>query len=356
MFAQIIVLILFVVGMAAGWMLAEALGIRRLFGANELYGLILFILLGASIGYLIGSALARWLQKALARAERFITRVPGWEILLAAAGLIIGLTLATLASFPVRSIEAPELRTVLTFVVFIVFGVLGLQLAMAKKAEFSRLLPHLSHAGDGPGGRAARPKVVDTSAIIDGRIADLLGTGFLEGRLLVPRFVLRELQGIADSEDALKRNRGRRGLDLLGQLQQQAPDQVEIYDADYPDAPDVDAKLLRLAYDIGGAVLTNDYNLNRVAAIQGVTVLNLNELGNALKPAVLPGERLTVSVLREGKEQGQGVAYLEDGTMVVVESGKKLIGEEAGVVVTSVLQTPAGRMIFAKVDGPGAPM
>lgn len=355
MFAQIIVLILFVMGMAVGWMVAEAMGIRQIFGANELYGLLLFILLGASIGYLIGSALSRWLQKALVRAESLVTRVPGWEILLAAFGLIIGLTLATLASFPVRSIEAPELRTVLTFIVFIVFGALGLQLSMAKKDDFGRIFPQLRRPSGSAGRSFGGPKVFDTSVIIDGRVGDLAATGFLEGRFLIPGFVLAELQTIADSDDPLRRNRGRRGLDVLGRLQREVPDAVEIYEVDYPEVSEVDAKLLKLAHDVGGAVLTTDYNLNRVAEIQGVPVLNINELANALKPVVLPGERLTVQVLREGKERGQGVAYLEDGTMVVVEGGKPRIGQEVGVIVTSALQTPAGRMVFAKLDGGDSP-
>lgn len=348
MFAQIITLILFVVGMTIGWVAAQVVGVRQLFGANELYGLILFILLGASVGYLIGSALARQLQKALAAAERVITSMPGWEILVAAAGLIIGLVLATLASYPVRSIEMPELRLVLTLVVFVVFGALGLHLAIAKKEEFGRILPGVRDACAG-GGDEASPKVLDTSVIIDGRVTDLIETGFLEGRLLVPRFVLAELQAIADSEETLKRNRGRRGLDVVTQLRERATRSVEIYDVDYPELADVDAKLLRLARDVGGIVVTNDYNLSRVASIQGVAVLNINELANALKPVVLPGERLDVHVLREGKESGQGVAYLDDGTMVVVDGGRPLIGANAEVVVTSVLQTPAGRMIFTKV-------
>ena len=197
-------------------------------------------------------------------------------------------------------------------------------------------------------GGSASIKVVDTSVIVDGRILEIVESGFLEGTLVVPRFVLRELQTIADSVDPLKRTRGRRGLEVLSRLQELRP--LEINERDYNDLPpgSVDAKLVRLAKDIQGLLLTNDYNLNRVASVEGVSVLNINELANAVKPVVLPGEELHVAVIREGKEANQGVGYLDDGTMIVVEHGRRLVGEQTDVVVTSVLQTVAGRMIFAR--------
>ncbi len=191
-------------------------------------------------------------------------------------------------------------------------------------------------------------KILDTSVIIDGRIADIARTGFIEGVLLIPGFVLQELQHIADSSDVLKRNRGRRGLDILNRMQKESKVAVHIVDEDFDDITEVDAKLVRLAQLKDAKVLTNDFNLNKVAELQGVDVLNINELANAVKPVVLPGEEMLVHVIKDGKEQGQGVGYLDDGTMIVVDGGRRFIGESVGVMVTSVLQTAAGRMIFAK--------
>ena len=192
------------------------------------------------------------------------------------------------------------------------------------------------------------PKILDTSVIIDGRIADICKSGFIEGDLVIPGFVLEELRHIADSSDLLKRNRGRRGLDILNKIQKELEFKVQICERDYDDIAEVDSKLVRLAQDMKGKILTNDFNLNKVAELQGVTVLNINELANAVKPVVLPGEEMEVHVIKNGKEAGQGVAYLDDGTMIVVDGGKRHIGETIGVLVTSVLQTAAGRMIFAK--------
>ncbi len=192
------------------------------------------------------------------------------------------------------------------------------------------------------------PKILDTSVIIDGRIADITKSGFLEGELIVPGFVLEELQHIADSSDVLKRNRGRRGLDILNKIQKEPYTSVRIVEQDYGDINEVDTKLVKLAKDMGGKVVTNDYNLNKVCELQGVPVLNINELANSVKPVVLPGEELKVQVIKDGKEQGQGVGYLDDGTMIVVDSGRRFIGQTVTVLVTSVLQTAAGRMIFAK--------
>jgi len=192
-------------------------------------------------------------------------------------------------------------------------------------------------------------KILDTSAIIDGRIADLCETGFIEGILVIPNFVLSELQMIADSSDSIKRNRGRRGLDILNKMQKDMSVKVKISDMDFPDIHEVDAKLVKLGKIMNGKIITNDFNLNKVAEFQGVTALNINQLSNALKPIVLPGEEMSVSLIKEGKDQNQAVAYLDDGTMVVVENGRRKLGEGVDVVVTSVLQTTAGRMIFAKL-------
>jgi uncharacterized protein YacL len=192
-------------------------------------------------------------------------------------------------------------------------------------------------------------KILDTSVIIDGRIADLSETGFLEGILIIPQFILQELQHIADSADSIKRNRGRRGLEILHKIQKRVDIQVEIIEQDFPKIPEIDAKLVELAKEIRAKLITNDFNLNKVAELQGVSVLNVNELANALKPVVLPGEEIEVQVLKEGKEYDQGIAYLDDGTMIVIDHAKKLIGKTVGVSVTSVLQTTAGRMIFGQL-------
>lgn len=196
---------------------------------------------------------------------------------------------------------------------------------------------------------AVNPKILDTSVIIDGRVADLCETGFLEGTFLVPQFILHELQHIADSSDSLKRARGRRGLDILNKIQKMVDIDVRIMEDDFPQVKDVDSKIVVLAKQVGAKVVTNDLNLNKVAELQGVRVLNINELCNALRPVVLPGETIRVFVLKEGKEAGQGVAYLDDGTMIVVDNAKRCIGRNVDVVVTSVLQTTAGRMIFTRL-------
>jgi uncharacterized protein YacL len=197
--------------------------------------------------------------------------------------------------------------------------------------------------------RTENAKILDTSVIIDGRIADITETGFLEGPLLIPQFVLSELQHIADSSDSIKRTRGKRGLDVLHHIQKQAGIDVKIVDKDYPVIKEVDTKLIELAKEVRGKIITNDSNLNKVAQLQGIEVLNINELANSLKPVVLPGEEMNVKILKEGKETGQGVAYLDDGTMIVVDNGRRNIGKTIDVIVTSVLQTPAGRMIFARL-------
>jgi uncharacterized protein YacL len=227
-----------------------------------------------------------------------------------------------------------------------VCGYIGLRMGLKKGDEiniagfnlFSKPPPHNENA-----------KILDTSVIIDGRIADITETGFVEGPILIPQFVLSELQHIADSSDPVKRTRGKRGLEVLHHIQKQADVDVQIIDTDYPSVREVDAKLVELAKEVHGKIVTNDSNLNKVAALQGISVLNINELANSLKPVVLPGEEMNVKILKEGKEMGQGVAYLDDGTMIVVDNGRRQIGRTVDVVVTSVLQTPAGRMIFSRL-------
>jgi uncharacterized protein YacL len=264
-------------------------------------------------------------------------------------GLIFGLLMAKLItdSFILKSIN--QLNETLALVMHVVFTLIfcyfGMTLAIRGKDEFSIIIPYVKFTRQD---KRDDITIVDTSVIIDGRIVDLCETGFIGGRFIVPRFILRELQQVADSSDSLKRNRGRRGLDILNKMQKNPHMDVKIHEDDFPDIRETDAKLVKLAKLLNGRIFTNDYNLNKVAELQKVQVLNINELSNALKPVMLPGEEVDVKVVKEGKEHNQGIGYLDDGTMIVVEGGRQLIGQRKRVSVTSVLQTSAGRMIFAK--------
>lgn len=346
------------------FVLAGAVGGAQLGGAVKLPGplsgggataIILFLVLGAAIGYVVGGVVGRQLARTINWIEDKVAMLSGADLLIGGLGLLLGLVLATLISLPISgvSIRIPLVEPVVIVLVYVFLGYLGLRVFSVKKDDLARTLKLVTHRAPGGGVLGQETelpmKILDTSVIIDGRITDITRTGFLEGRLTVPRFVLRELQTVADSEDVLKRNRGRRGLDVLNTLQREPKVQIDVSDIDYPEVADVDSKLVRLASDSGGGIMTNDYNLNKVAELQGVRVLNINELANALKPVVLPGEEMSVQIIREGKEAGQGVGYLDDGTMVVVDGGKNYVGEHADLLVTSVLQTPAGRMIFTKL-------
>lgn len=263
-------------------------------------------------------------------------------------GLIFGFFMAWILTSVLKLIPmSAELFSSLQIILILIFCYLGMVIAMRGKDEFNLIVPYVKFVR-----QDEREDIVllDTSVIIDGRIADILDTKFVEGRIVIPRFVLRELQQIADSQDSLKRNRGRRGLDILNRLQKNANLHVKIQEEDFPEIKDVDAKLVKMAQLLGAKVVTNDFNLNKIAELQGVTVLNINELANALRPVVLPGETMEVRISKEGKEYNQGVGYLDDGTMVVVDNTRHLIGQIAKVAVTSVLQTSAGRMIFAKLE------
>jgi uncharacterized protein YacL len=275
------------------------------------------------------------------------------EFVAAVLGLLIGLLMGLLLGLPLSNFD-PPLGTWLPLGVSLLFGLGMLGLTVAKRADLLTAAQAIGvfrprELEDEQAGRRGDPHiVVDTSAIIDGRIADIVESGFIYGTLVVPRFVLEEIQHIADSSDALRRNRGRRGLEILNRMQKEPATPVEIVDDAVPDAPEVDAKLVALALTRSRVILTNDFNLNRVAELQGVRVMNINSLANAVKPAVLPGEELHVRVIQEGKEPGQGVGFLDDGTMIVVEGGARHIDRELDVAVTRVLQTVAGRMIFAQ--------
>jgi uncharacterized protein YacL len=316
--------------------------------ADHWSGTPLLLLGGALIGGLVGFLLfplVSWMEVLLAKASVM-------DILFGSIGLIVGLFIAMLLGVILR--QVPLVGPLISLLMAVVFSYLGITISTRKREEATTLFAGfggrtkvVQREKEKPGA-GGYPKVLDTSVIIDGRIADIVKTGFLEGPLIVPAFVLEELQHIADSSDVLKRNRGRRGLDILNQIQRELAAEVRISEEEVGEGLEVDSKLLKLAKHLGGAVVTNDFNLNKVAELQGVPVLNINDLANAVKPAVLPGEEMMITVMKDGKEVGQGVAYLDDGTMIVVDGGKRHIGDKIGVVVTSVLQTAAGRMIFAK--------
>ena len=344
------------------------MGILRITAAS-----LLCILLGAVLGIILGLFLSPYLIRKLKRFSTWVEvqlgKMPIHDVLAGAIGLALGLIIANLLGFAFAKI--PIVGDYFPVVFSIVFGYLGIRLTIRKRRELTGLfdfLPRLTReiarlrdmrAAEAAAAKAEKEtegkakeeksyKLLDTSVIIDGRIADLCDTGFIEGTLLIPVFVLEELQHIADSADPLKRTRGRRGLDILQRIRQETKVRVEITNVDFDDIAEVDSKLVRLGQEVSGKIITNDFNLNKVAQLRGVEVLNINELANAVKPVVIPGEGMTVSVVKPGKEQGQGVAYLDDGTMIVIENGYRHIGETIQVEVTSALQTAAGRMIFAK--------
>lgn len=304
-----------------------------------------FVVVGGAVGTVVGPSAGRGFVASMAWVLRGLAGLSLHDLILGGFGLTAGLVLA----FVVGSLlnQLPLIGPYIPLIAGLVFGYLGLHIALQRREEVTGMLLRRSPGAGGTQASGATPKLLDTSAIIDGRVADIVLSGFLEGPLLVPRSVLNELQRIADSSDLLRRNRGRRGLDILNRLQREL-DAVRIVDDHAAPGVDVDGQLVAQAKTLQAWVVTNDFNLSKVAELQGVRVLNVNELAQALRPTVLPGEELSVQVIRDGKEAGQGVAYLEDGTMIVVEGGKRFIGETSEVIVTSVLQTSAGRMIFAR--------
>ncbi|SDJ33644.1 PIN/TRAM domain-containing protein [Proteiniclasticum ruminis] len=311
------------------------------------------ILLFALIFFLLSSSIYKLLIKTNKIIEKNLSGMSVTEILFGAVGAIIFLVITFFLTMPIAN-AWPGLGGLVTVLLNIAAAMLGANIALKKKEEILNFFSGLRVKGHTPKEKVEKqvltgtPKVLDTSVIIDGRIYDICKTGFVEGKLIIPFYVLEELRHIADSSDSLKRNRGRRGLDILNKIQNELDIEVEIWEKDYKDIQEVDSKLLKLATEIKGQVVTNDYNLNKVAEFQRVPVLNINELANAVKPMLLPGEEMSLLISKVGKEQNQGIGYLDDGTMIVVEDGKKYVGETLFVIVTSVLQTAAGRMIFAK--------
>ncbi len=300
---------------------------------------------------LIGAVSAAVLALALIVVIEYLTHTVSPRVILAAAlGLLSGLALSHMLAIAFSQIPlglGDTAASVLRAILYHVTG-FGMTLFFVIKSDDMRFLDKII-ADKAEGERGASYKILDTSVIIDGRIADICDSGFIEGILVIPNFVLNELQMIADSADSIKRNRGRRGLDILNKMQKDQSIMVKISDMDFAELSEVDAKLVKLAKIMKAVIITNDFNLNKVAEFHGVRVLNINQLSNALKPIVLPGEEMRVSLIKEGKDQNQAIGYLDDGTMVVVENGRRRMGSEVEVTVTSVLQTTAGRMIFARL-------
>ena len=330
-------------------------------------------LVGAAVCFAFSSAIIGRTMKLIAAIERRWDAMPTQQIVLTSIGMIMGLVVAALITQLILSAGASLITISFSALTYVVLGYVGLRIGFhryrgGKTPRMRRHLRRAAEAGilddadllmaeegedeeEGEAIPAARPsrKYLDTSVIIDGRVLDIVKTGFLEGDIVVPQFVLAELRHIADSGDSLRRARGRRGLDVLAKLQKELKTPIIVDETDSPDLEEVDVKLLRLCRDNGGTVVTNDYNLNKVAGVTGLRVLNINDLANALKPMLMAGEELTVQIVREGKEPGQGVAYMDDGTMIVVENGRRYVGETVTAVVTTVLQTSAGRMIFTRL-------
>lgn len=363
MISKIIRILIAILGVAIGT--TSYINIAKIvpvitFGMKNVYllGIVAGIILGA-VFYLLSPWIFSKVRGFVKVLDKEISKYPQTDILLSSVGLIVGLVIAYLIVGGLfgSMTGMPIIRIILSIIIYLFMAYIGIKVALKSRedlfnvSKLSRLSSALGKDRQSKKENSTKhipPKVLDTSVIIDGRIADICQTGFIEGKLIIPKFVLNELQHIADSSDDLKRVRGRRGLDILNLIQKELKIEVEITEKDFDDIAEVDSKLLKLAQVMNGKVVTNDYNLNKVAQFQGVEVLNINELANAVKPVAIPGEEMRAQVVKEGKESNQGIAYLDDGTMIVVDGGKKHIGETINVLVTSVLQTPAGRMIFGK--------
>lgn len=328
----------------------------KLFNNNtELSMLMLSIVVSALIFNTIAPAVKSTGRKTVVNIGKDLEGVPTSRIVAGVVGVIAGLVLALLISMTYRSIISSGWYAIITMLLYILCGYVGFAVATSKIKEAHGVIPlHLSTIAGSLFGRQKNstgvPKIIDTSVLIDGRISEVIRSGFVEGPFVIPEFVLVELRHISDSSDALKRERGRRGLDILEDMQKEF--RIDIINTDtmkaLEDIPEVDVKLVKLAKSLSGRLITTDYNLNKVAKINDVAVMNVNELANAIKPAVIPGEKMAINVIKQGKDPSQGIGYLEDGTMVVVEDGRPFIGEAIVINVTSVIQTSAGKMIFGR--------
>jgi len=331
-------------GLLAGYAVTRLVDWQNELGLPRYYVIFLLIMLGGAVGFVLGGIIGRELSTAWGHIEDRAHDTAPADLLLATGGLIVGLLIAVLASQPLRFIRPEWLAVSAAALLTISLAYLGVRVALTKRRDFAAMYPRLSPAEFVTADE--RVLLLDTSAVIDGRFRELHRLGFLPGSIRVPRFVLAELQTLADSADDVRRARGRRGLDLLAAL----PDteRVAVFETDYSDTPLVDEKLMRLGVDASSSIVTVDYNLTKVARVRGIDVLNINDAVAALRPNYLPGETIALRISKAGKELDQGVGYLEDGTMVVVQSGRALVGTESIVEVSSVLQTSAGRMVFAR--------
>ena len=352
---RMITLIYILVGAAVGFYYLPLLwGILNI-ALNPALLVFIDIIIGALIFWLLSLPLASGTEKLIQRIEKELTKRSPVYLFFGTLLTIIGLVLAILISIPLWRTRIPVINNILPILLMIVFSYFGFRIGTTRLDDWRKAFTHAKSSKNDGGNVIERQddnyhhyKILDTNILIDGRIYDLVKTGFLEGTLLVPNFVLYELQYIADSGESIKRVRGRRGLDILNKLRNEKIVPIEMYDGDFEDIPEVDSKLIALAKKVDGVIVTNDYNLNKVIQFQNVQVLNINNLAKLLRPRVIPGETMTVVVVKKGTERQQGVAYLDDGTMVVVEDGRYFMDKQIEVEVTSALQTDAGRMIFAR--------
>ena len=352
---RMITLIYILVGAAVGFYYLPLLwGILNI-ALNPALLVFIDIIIGALIFWLLSLPLASGTEKLIQRIEKELTKRSPVYLFFGTLLTIIGLVLAILISIPLWRTRIPVINNILPILLMIVFSYFGFRIGTTRLDDWRKAFTHAKSSKNDGGNVIERQddnyhhyKILDTNILIDGRIYDLVKTGFLEGTLLVPNFVLYELQYIADSGESIKRVRGRRGLDILNKLRNEKIVPIEMYDGDFEDIPEVDSKLIALAKKVDGVIVTNDYNLNKVIQFQNVQVLNINNLAKSLRPRVIPGETMTVVVVKKGTERQQGVAYLDDGTMVVVEDGRYFMDKQIEVEVTSALQTDAGRMIFAR--------
>ncbi len=334
-------------GLLGGYAVTRLVDWQNELGLPQYYVIFLLIILGGAIGYVLGGIVGRELTRVWAQAEQRVRETAPADILLSLVGLVVGLLIGLLASTPLRLIKPGWLAITATVLLMLTTSYMTVRVALSKRRDFASMFPRLAPAELLPA--EERVILLDTSAVIDGRFVELHDLGFMPGSLRVPRFVLAELQTLADSADDTRRARGRRGLDLLASLPEGS--RVEVFEADYNDTPQVDEKLMRLAVDAKSSIVSVDYNLAKVARVRGIPVLNLNDAAAALRPNYLPGEGIRLRIVKQGKDAEQGVGYLEDGTMVVIQGGRSHIGNDVDVEVTSVLQTSAGRMIFARLAG-----
>ncbi len=353
-------IIFLLVGVGAGYFFVGEFGKNYLEGNSLLIGQISGLIILGLLGFFLGGLLGKKIIKDITEVEKKVKSIPGNNLLVGTIGLVTGIVVGLLISLALRYL--PLAGPFIPIIMVTLFAYVGIILALKSKELILSIFKtgRRAHSDDQEDVEAfnkdneyfsiSKPKIIDTSSIIDARISDIANTGFMEGKLIIPGFVVNELQSIADSSDNLKRIKGRTGLDLLQKIQDNKKFDVKIIENDYPKLSGVDAKLIALAKEINGIIITTDFNLNKVAKLKGIDVLNINDLSNAVKAIIMPGEKMHVEIIKEGKEKDQGVAYLDDGTMIVVESGKTLVGKEVAIAITGILQTPAGRMIFAKIE------